>query len=96
MKSLDLQDQYLSLQETSLSLTHSVLLQECHDRIRLICASDGVTYTNKCEMRRLACQRGTRVSAVHEGMCARKTNMNIDVTFFKSKLDESLFCFQTN
>ncbi|XP_033641737.1 follistatin-related protein 1-like [Asterias rubens] len=50
--------------------TTCICTQECHDRIRLICASDGVTYTNKCEMRRLACQRGTRVSAVHEGMCA--------------------------
>ena len=46
--------------------------KECRDRVRLICASDGVTYTNKCEMRWAACRGNLRLSVVHEGMCARK------------------------
>ncbi|XP_038065019.1 follistatin-related protein 1-like isoform X1 [Patiria miniata] len=48
-----------------------VCVQECRrHRSRLLCASDGVTYTNECELQRAACRGGIQLFIEHEGVCA--------------------------
>ena len=43
--------------------------QQCPETDKLVCANDGQTYANDCEMRRQSCSQGIELEVVHAGEC---------------------------
>ena len=43
--------------------------QQCPETDRVVCANDGQTYANDCEMRRQSCSQGIELEVVHAGEC---------------------------
>ncbi|KAK2184807.1 hypothetical protein NP493_252g05062 [Ridgeia piscesae] len=46
-----------------------VCLQQCPETDKVVCANDGQTYANDCEMRRQSCSQGIELEVVHAGEC---------------------------
>jgi coxsackievirus/adenovirus receptor len=56
---------------TKQGITNCVCPGECERIVRPVCASDGNTYDNMCEMKRAGCVRKADISAKYIGVCGK-------------------------
>lgn len=62
-------DRWESCQIDKQGITNCVCVDNCESVVRPVCASDGVTYDNVCEMRRAACNKKEDVVEKYFGTC---------------------------
>ena len=55
---------------SSMSGARCVCPQQCPRYLRPVCGSDGRTYDNECELRRVTCENGDDVSVDFVGVCS--------------------------
>ncbi len=54
-------------------ITECVCPKSCEPIVRPVCATDGKTYDNMCEMKKSACNQRLNITAKYIGVCGKNT-----------------------
>ncbi|XP_022108541.1 follistatin-related protein 1-like [Acanthaster planci] len=75
--------------------TICVCIQHCeHQGIRLLCASNGVTYTSECELQRAACRHDAQLFIEHDGVCASLRTDSAKTMSSLNSREHPIACYQ--
>lgn len=89
---------YLVFNWSILNNDHVLFLEcdkPCENQVRYVCASDGRTYLNECELNNAICKSDRKLIKLYEGLCSGMTMAYEFIQFwveflFKSKLSNFL------
>lgn len=67
-------------------ITECICPKSCEPIVRPVCATDGKTYDNLCEMMRSACNQRLNITAKYIGVCGKIITVSFWLPFFDLNL----------